>query len=174
MSSLGKTTNRLTQVDYIETIFHISVYIREDLTPLYLLETRVSSFQLEAWSRWSRLFSNGRRDTILDIDKSCPPFFNTRVILPFRAPRTGESSLFQRSQERQAISDGRRFLIGRTFPAARVLSRASTLNLINRRGSWPSAPALITVQSYAYMAAALGARARKTRRWACHLLEPLV
>lgn len=134
MSSLGKTMNRLTWADHIGTIFHISVYIR-DLTPLYLLETRVSSFQLEAWSRWSRLFSNGRRDTILDIDKSCPSFFNTRAILPFRAPGTGES--FPLSTVAGATGDigRRRFLIGRTFPAARVLSRASTLNLINRRGS---------------------------------------
>lgn len=164
---------------YQDYISHFRLHLR-DLKPLLpsATETRASSF-LSA-QNVSELegpvvtpLPKRPSSAILDTDKSCPSFFNTRARfysgpllssgLPFFNGRTGNIGRW-------------RFLIGRTFPAARVLSRASTLNLINRRGSWPSTPALITVRSYAYMAAALGApcRERRGHRRSRHLLEPLV
>lgn len=110
----GKTMNRLTRVgrSYRDYISHFRLHSRRSSKPLYPFATRVSSSparsQLKAWSRWSRLFSNGRRDAILDTDKSCPSFFNTRAILPFRAPTMGES-LPSFNGRKQATGD-----IGRT------------------------------------------------------------
>lgn len=137
---------------YRDYISHFRSHSR-DLKPLR--DQSESSFSLsfsrlssqQAWGQRSRLSPNGRRaqcsiqiSHVRHFSPLATRFTRVPPSLPPIFPRPSPVRLFQRSQ-RQYRTDSavttisHRLQHRRTFPAARVLSRASTLNLINRRGS---------------------------------------